>query len=87
MTEAQYVGILIAFAVTLFGSVGATLTALLINNARMGDFKDALRSEIAALRAEVDSKIAGVHSQMATYQMDLVSKIAELDHRIARFER
>ncbi|HEY7391050.1 MAG TPA: hypothetical protein VH640_21210 [Bryobacteraceae bacterium] len=87
MTEAQYIGILIAFAVTLFGSIGATMTALLINNSRMGDLRETLRSEIAVLRAEVDSKIAGLHSQMATYQMDLISKIAELDNRITRLER
>ena len=40
-----------------------------------------------AMEARLDSKFAAVLSQMATYQMDIISKIADLDNRIMRLER
>jgi hypothetical protein len=39
------------------------------------------------LRAEIQAPHARILAQMATNQMDLISKIAELDNRITRFER
>ena len=83
MTETQYLTFILGFAAT----IAAILIGLLINNARLSDLKDVLRAEKEVLRAEIDSKIAGVLTQMATYQMDIISKIADLDNRITRLER
>jgi len=91
MTEAQFVAILVGFAITILASIGSALTALLINNSRLTDLKDFLNSRITeskdTLRAEIKAGDAAILSQMATHQMDLVSKIAELDNRITRLER
>jgi hypothetical protein len=76
VSEAQYLTFLLGFAAT----IAAILIALLVNNARLNDAKDALRAEIKA----GDSAIL---AQMATYQMDMISKLAELDNRITRLER
>ena len=94
MTEAQYITFILGFAAT----IAAILIALLINNARLGDAKEALRgeikagdstlrAEIEALRGEIKAGDAAILAQMATYQMDVISKIAELDNRITRLER
>jgi len=44
-----------------------------------------------AMEARLDSKLSaginGVLSQMAIYQMDIISKIAEIANRITRLER
>jgi hypothetical protein len=91
MTEPQFIGIMVGFAVTVLASIGATLAALLINNARLNDVKEALRgeskAEVAGLRSEMASMREAILSQMATYQLDIISKIAELDNRITRLER
>jgi hypothetical protein len=46
-----------------------------------------VRGEIGTVRAEAKATEASILSQMATYQMDIISKIAELDNRISRLER
>jgi len=89
MTGAQYITFILGFAAT----ISAILMALLINNARLNDAKEALRAEIKAtdskeiLRAEIKASEAALLSQMATYQMDIISKIAGLANRITRLER
>lgn len=84
MTETQYSTLLIGLAITVGANITAVLVALLINNNRLSDVRD-------ALRAEIDSKISqtreSILTQMAMYQMDIISKIAELANRITRFER
>jgi len=91
MSDSQFVGIMAGFAAAVIASIGTTLIALLINNARLTDTKEALRSEMNAMEARLDSKLSaginGVLSQMAIYQMDIISKIAEIDNRITRLER
>ena len=84
MTEAQYNTLIIGFAVTIGSTIAAAMIALLINNARLGDVKDALRSEIDSKTSATRESIL---AQMATYQLDIISKIAELDNRITRLER
>jgi hypothetical protein len=87
MTEAQYISLVLGFGAT----IAAILISLLINNARLNDTKEALRAEsgaeISALRAEISALREAILSQMATYQMDIIAKIAELDNRITRLER
>jgi hypothetical protein len=56
------------------------LIALLINNARLTDVKEALRAEI---KAEVVTSQQAVVSHL----LDIIGKIAELDNRITRLER
>jgi len=91
MSDSQFVGIMAGFAAAVIASIGTTLIALLINNARLTDTKEALRSEMNAMEARLDSKLSaginGVLSQMAIYQMDIISKIAEIANRITRLER
>jgi hypothetical protein len=84
MTEAQYNTLIFGFAVTIGSTIAAAMIALLINNARLGDVKDALRSEIDSKTSVTRESIL---AQMATYQLDIISKIAELDNRITRLER
>jgi hypothetical protein len=102
MTEAQFVAILVGFAITILASIGSMLTALLINNSRLSDLKSSVEARIAETRNSLDSRIteakdtlraeikagdAAIISQMAVHQMDLISKIAELYNRITRLER
>jgi cellobiose-specific phosphotransferase system component IIC len=53
---------------------------ILLNNHRLNDVKETLRAVIKA-------GDAAILSQMATYRMDIISKIAGLDNRITRLER
>ena len=76
MSESQYITFILGFAAT----IAAILIALLVNNARLNDAKEALRAELKA----GDSEIL---AQMATYHLAVVSRTAELDNRIARLER
>jgi type II secretory pathway pseudopilin PulG len=76
MSEAQYITFILGFAAT----IAAILIALLINNARLNDAKEALRAENKA----GDSAIL---AQMAMYQLDIISKVAEIDNRLTRLER
>ena len=102
MTDKQFVGTIIGFVATALSSIAATLIALLINNSRLTDLKDALRvkskgdigalsaetkTENATLRSELAAMREAILTQMATYQMDIIFKIAELDGRITRLER
>jgi len=91
VTEPQFITFILGFAAT----ITTVLIAILINNARLNDTKDALRAEIRAvdsktsdlketLRADIRAGAAAILSQMATYQMDVISKLAELDNRITR---
>ena len=80
MTETQYITLLVGLAITVGANVVAGLTALLINNNRLGDVKDALRAEIRASIAEVKASEAIHHSE-------LLQKFAELDTRLSRIER
>jgi hypothetical protein len=91
MTEAQFVAIVVGFVITILASIGSMLTALLINNSHLTDLKGSVEARIAeakdTLRSEIKAGDAAIISQMAIHQMDLISKIAELDHRITRLER
>ena len=91
MTEAQYTTLLIGLAITVGANVTVALAALLINNGRLSDVRDSLRAEIQSVRSEIDAKTAesreSILTQMATYQMNVISKFAELDNRIIRLER
>ena len=79
------------FVATALASIAATLIALLINNSRLTDAKETLRAEskadMAILRAEMASMREAILTQMATYQLDIISKIADLYNRITRLER
>jgi hypothetical protein len=87
VSEAQYITFILGFAAT----IAAILIALLINNARLNDAKEALRTEIKAgdseIRAELKAGDTEILAQMATYHLAVVSRTAELDNRITRLER
>ena len=87
MTEAQYITLILGFVATN----ATALVALLINNSRLSDTKLALKAEIESSAAQIEARTAGsreaILSQMATYQLDIISKIAELDNRITKLER
>jgi hypothetical protein len=80
VTEAQYITLVLGFVAT----IATALIALLINNSRLTDVKEALRSEV---RGETALLREAILSQMATYQLHIISKIADLDNRITRLER
>jgi hypothetical protein len=87
VSEAQFITFILGFAAT----IAAILIALLINNARLNDTKEALRAELKAgdaeIRAELKAGDAEILAQMATYHLAVVSRTAELDNRITRLER
>jgi len=109
MTDRQFIGIIIGLVATAMSSIAATLIALLINNSRLTDVKEALRAEskadmaalrmetktdnaelrveMASMRSEMSSMREAILTQLATFHMDIISKIAELDNRITRLER
>ena len=76
MTQVQFITFILGFAAT----IATVLIAILMNNARLNDVRDALRAEI---RAEVASSQQTVVSHL----VDIIGKIAELDNRITRLER
>jgi hypothetical protein len=68
---------------------------ILLNNHRLNDLKELFQAQIATSESHVLSQVLNqinavenrLLSQMATYQLDIISKIAELDNRITRLER
>ena len=76
LSDTQLLTIALATVPTLI----VVAIGILLNNHRLNDVKETLRAEVKA----GDSAIL---SQMAQYQMDIISKIAELDNRITRLER
>jgi hypothetical protein len=76
LTQVQFITFILGFAAT----IATVLIAILMNNARLNDVRDALRAEI---RAEVASSQQTVVSHL----VDIIGKIAELDNRITRLER
>jgi cellobiose-specific phosphotransferase system component IIC len=76
LSDTQLLTIALATVPTLL----VVAIGILLNNHRLNDVKETLRAEIKA-------GDAAILSQMATYQMDIISKIAELDNRITRLER
>ena len=76
LTDGQYITFILGFAAT----IATVLIALLINNARLTDVKEALRAEIKA-------EVATSERAIVSHLLDLIKKIAELDSRITRLER
>lgn len=64
---------------------------ILLNNHRLNDLKELFQAKTDSSESRVYSRIEASESrllsQMAQYQMDIFSKIAELDNRITRLER
>ena len=88
MSEAQYITFILGFAAT----IAAILIALLINNARLNDTKEALRAELKAgdseTRAELKAGDSEILAQIAeSYHLAVVSRTAELDNRVTQLER
>ncbi len=79
MSEAQYISLVLGFVAT----IATVLIALLLNSSRLTDVKEALRAET---KGDIATLREALLSQMATYQLDIISKIAELDNRITRLE-
>ena len=71
---------LLTIALTTVPIMLAVAIGILLNNHRLNGLKETLGAEIKA-------GDAAILSQMATYQMDIISKIADLDNRITRLER
>jgi hypothetical protein len=96
----ELIPVILGFA-TFLGTLTVVIVGFLFNNSRITDLKElfhaeigtvrgeigTVRGEIGTVRAEAKAVEASILSQMATYQMDIISKIAELDNRISRLER
>lgn len=81
MTDKQFVGTIIGFIATALSGIAATLLlALLINNSRLIDLKEALRAEskgdIGALRAETKTENATLRSQLAAMRKAILTQMA-----------
>jgi hypothetical protein len=83
LSETQPLTIALAAVPTLL----VVALGILLNNHRLGDMKDGLDGVKETLRAEIKAGDSAILSQMAQYQMDIISKIAELGNRITRLER
>jgi len=75
----EFIPVMLGFA-TFLGTLSVVVVGFLYNSSRITDVKELFRAELKAVEASI-------LSQMATYQMDIISKIAELDNRISRLER
>jgi len=90
LSETQLLTIALATVPTIL----VVAIGILLNNHRLGDLSSRINdfgirlSDVKeTLRAEIKAGDAAILSQMATYQMDIISKIADLDNRITRLER
>ena len=83
LSETQLLTIALATVPTIL----VVAIGILLNNHRLDDMKDRLGGIKDTLRAEIKAGDAAILSQMATYRMDIISKIAELDNGITRLER
>ena len=74
---------LLTIALATVPTILVVAIGILINNFRLNDLKMDTRDRIIdlkeTLRAEIKAGDAAILSQMATYQMDIISKIAELE--------
>jgi hypothetical protein len=75
----EFIPVILGFA-TFLGTLTVVIIGFLYNNSRITDVKELFRAELKAVEASI-------LSQMATFQMDIISKIAELDNRISRLAR
>ena len=76
LREAQ----LLTIALATVPNMLVVAIGILLNNHRLNDVKEVLRAEIKA-------GDAAILTQMSQFQMDMISKLAELDNRITRLER
>jgi hypothetical protein len=98
LTEAQYITFILGFAAT----ITTVLLAILLNNARLTDVKEALRAEIRAevstlrtemktdmstLRIDLKADVASSQQTITGHLLDIISKLAELDNRLTRLAR
>lgn len=83
LSDTQLLTIALATVPTLI----VVAIGILINNHRLTDMKDRMSDLKETLRAEIKAGDSAILSQMAIYQMDIISKIAELDNRITRLVR
>lgn len=83
LSEAQLLTIALATVPTIL----VIAIGILLNNHRLVDMKDRLGDINDTLLAEIKAGDAAILSQMVTYQMDIISKIAALDNRITRLDR
>lgn len=93
LTDSQLVTVALATVPTML----VVALGILLNNHRLNDLradlvglrtdtKDRITDLKETLRAEIKLGDTAILSQMAQYQMDIISKIAELDNRITRLE-
>jgi hypothetical protein len=91
LSETQLLTIALATVPTIL----VVAIGILLNNHRLNDLKELFQAQIATSESHVLSQVLNqinavenrLLSQMATYQLDIISKIAELDNRITRLER
>ena len=85
-TDSQLVTVALATVPTML----VVALGILLNNQRLNDLRADINGRIGdlkeTLRAEIKVGDTAILSQMAQYQMDIISKIAELDNRITRLE-
>ena len=85
LSETQLLTIALATVPTiLVVGIGILLNNHRLNdlNNRINDFSIRLSDVKETLRAEIKAGDAAILAQMATYQMDIISKIADLDNRM-----
>jgi len=83
---------LLTIALATVPSIIVVMVGILLNNNnRLTDAKESMHAERVATRAELRAESVTtrelLHSQAASYQLDIISKIAELDNRTTRLER
>ena len=78
MTDAQLISISIT-VLAIFGGV-------LINNARLGDLRDALRVEAGADKSEIVNMIADLRRIIEANHDTTLRMLADIDRRLTRLE-
>jgi hypothetical protein len=62
------------------------LIGILINNSRLGDVKDLLKSEVGGVRSELANTRDVLRAEMDKNHSEMLHRFADLDTRMTRIE-
>lgn len=62
------------------------LIGILINNSRLGDLKDLLRTEVGSVRSEIAGTRDVLRAEMDKNHSEMLHRFADLDTRMTRLE-
>ena len=82
MNETRILGL----ALTVIPMMTIVLVGILINNSRLTDVKDLLKSEVGGVRSELAGAREVLESRMDKNHSEMLHRFADLDTRMTRIE-